>query len=167
MTIARGTVDGVHVDAYFPHESRLGNRLLLDVGELSRHTEAVRSANWLMLTLDAHIATKFAALLDRPDTEKGQKDAREIVRLIESGGTAEGVAAVMISATAGAKSDIPEAIRDVFELIPDRAKLNRNEKKRYRTLGREWGEAAEQILAAQQRSASPGPQLGKFPAGDR
>lgn len=29
-----------------------------------------------MLTLDAHIATKIAALIDRHATEKGRKDAR-------------------------------------------------------------------------------------------
>ncbi|WP_232832770.1 hypothetical protein [Curtobacterium sp. YC1] len=158
-TKAAGSIDGVHVDAYFPYEPRLGNRLLLDVAELTKHTEPVRSANWLMLTLDAHIATKFAALLDRPDTEKGYKDARELVRLIDSGGTGDGVAAVMIAATAGEKSDIPDAIRDAFDLIPDRAGLNRNEKKHYRTLGREWVETAKLILAAETRPAGPGPQF--------
>lgn len=36
---ARGDVEGIHVDAYFPHESKLGARLLLDVGVLTRYVD--------------------------------------------------------------------------------------------------------------------------------
>lgn len=55
---ARGNADGVHVDAYFPYESKLGTRLLLDVGALTRYVDPdLKVEGWLMLTLDAHIAT--------------------------------------------------------------------------------------------------------------
>jgi hypothetical protein len=37
-----------------------------------------------MLTLDAHIATKIAAPCSTDATEKGRKDARELVALIDS-----------------------------------------------------------------------------------
>ena len=36
---ARGDADGVHVDAYFPYESKLGSKLLLDVGALARYID--------------------------------------------------------------------------------------------------------------------------------
>ena len=61
---ARGNADGVHVDAYFPYESKLGTRLLLDVGALTRYVDPdLKVEGWLMLTLDAHIATPHMALL--------------------------------------------------------------------------------------------------------
>lgn len=36
---ARGDADGVHVDAYFPYESKLGSKLLLDVEVLTRYVD--------------------------------------------------------------------------------------------------------------------------------
>ncbi|MBB5633409.1 hypothetical protein BKA04_001632 [Cryobacterium mesophilum] len=96
----RGTVNGVHVDAYIPRESALGNKLLLDVNVLTRYTDDEVMQGWLLLTLEAHVATKFAALLDRPDTEKGEKDAREIVALLRKGASAERAVEVLYAATA-------------------------------------------------------------------
>ncbi|MFP3670263.1 hypothetical protein SB717_34825, partial [Priestia sp. SIMBA_032] len=47
---ARGNADGVHVDAYFPYESKLGSKLLLDVGVLTRFVDADFTVyGWLML----------------------------------------------------------------------------------------------------------------------
>jgi len=80
----RGTFDGVHVDVYLPHQSQLGGVLRLRVEELAKHTERLEGSRWQLLTIEAHTISKFAALLDRPDTEKGFKDAREIVRLLEA-----------------------------------------------------------------------------------
>jgi hypothetical protein len=145
---ARGTVEGVHIDAYFPHESRLGDRLLLEVDKLAKYTDDGRTHGWVMLTLDAHIATKLAALLDRPDTEKGEKDAREIVRLVASGGTGAGVVRVLLDATAGDVSLIPGYVELTFELLPDRGRLNKKERRTYQALRREWVDEAERQLRA-------------------
>lgn len=141
---ARGNADGVHVDAYFPYESKLGTKLLLDVGALTRYVDPdLKVEGWLMLTLDAHIATKIAALLDRHATEKGRKDARELVALIDSGGTAAGVIEVLLSSTGGPVSDIPGHMRTTFELLPKLADLNQKDRRRYASLAREWIEEAE------------------------
>ena len=157
---ARGNADGVHVDAYFPYESKLGTRLLLDVGALTRYVDPdLKVEGWLMLTLDAHIAAKIAALLDRHATEKGRKDARELVALIDSGGTAAAVIEVLLSSTGGPVDDIPGHMRTTFELLPKLAGLNQKDRRRYASLAREWIEEAE--LQLRRRSdGRPGPTLG-------
>ena len=45
----RGTVNGIHIDAYLPHDSRLGERLLLDVDKLAKYTDDVTKSGWLLL----------------------------------------------------------------------------------------------------------------------
>lgn len=141
---ARGDADGVHVDAYFPHESKLGTKLLLDVGVLTKYVDPNFTVHgWLTLTLDAHIATKIAALIDRHATEKGRKDARELVGLIDEGGDAMRVVEVLVASTGGPKDDIVGHIRVLFELIPKLAGLNQKDRRRYATLAREWIEEAE------------------------
>lgn len=42
----RGTKDGVHVDAYIPWESALGNKLRLKVEVLIEHTEPAPMRGW-------------------------------------------------------------------------------------------------------------------------
>lgn len=141
---ARGDADGVHVDAYFPYESKLGSKLLLDVGVLTRYVDPdFMVEGWLMLTLDAHIATKMAALIDRYATEKGRKDARELVALIDAGGDAAKVVEVLIASTGGPKEAITDYVRTTFELLPKLAGLNQRDRRRYATLARQWVEEAE------------------------
>lgn len=141
---ARGDADGVHVDAYFPYESKLGSKLLLDVGVLTHYVDPdFRVEGWLMLTLDAHIATKIAALIDRHATEKGRKDARELVALIDSGGDGAKVIGVLYASSGGAKEDVPGHVRTMFELLPKLAGLNQKDRRRYASLAREWIEEAE------------------------
>lgn len=140
---ARGDAEGVHVDAYFPYESKLGTKLRLDVGVLTRYVDPDFTLHgWLMLTLDAHIATKIAALIDRQGNEKGPKDAREIVALIDQGASAERVIEVLVASTGGPVADIPDYVRSMFELLPKLAKLNQKDRRRYAALAREWIEEA-------------------------
>lgn len=141
---ARGTADGVHVDAYFPYESKLGSKLLLNVGILTNYIDPDFTVQgWLMLTLDAHIATKIAALLDRHATEKGKKDARELVALIDSGGDPRKVVDVILAATGAEKGEVEGYIRQMFELLPKLADLNQKARRRYAALAREWIEEAQ------------------------
>lgn len=145
---ARGTADGVHVDAYFPYESKLGSKLLLDVGALTRFVDPdFKVHGWFMLTLDAHIATKVAALIDRNATEKGKKDAREIVALIDAGGGGSKVIEVIVAASGGPKEDIVGYVRTMFELLPKLADLNQKARRRYADLAREWIEEAQRQTA--------------------
>jgi hypothetical protein len=76
----RATIDEIHLDLYVPYQSRLGQRLQLRAEDLLRHGERVDK--WHVLTAAAHTATKVAALLDRPDTQPGEKDRHELLALI-------------------------------------------------------------------------------------
>lgn len=139
----RGTLDGVHIDAYIPYESLLGNKLLLEVDKLTKYTEPAPVKGWLLLDLHAHTATKIAALLDRPHTEKGAKDAREVTLLLKEGAGSEETIAVLIDATAGDVDMIPAYITEMFELLPDLAGLNKKDRRWAADLRREWIDEAQ------------------------
>ena len=96
-----------------------------------------------MLTLNAHIATKIAALIDRHATEKGRMDARELVALIDKGGEAPKTVEVLLAATAAPEAEIPGDVATTFELLPKLVGLNQRDRRRYATLAREWNEEAE------------------------
>jgi len=51
---------------------------------------------WTLLQVEAHIATKLAGLLDRHLSEKGEKDAREILAVLNLNGVDPAVAAEVI-----------------------------------------------------------------------
>ena len=61
----RGTLHGIHVDLYVPYQSVLGQRLQLRTERLLGRTEMVDG--WRLLDRPAHVTTKLAALLDRPE----------------------------------------------------------------------------------------------------
>ncbi|MBF4618465.1 nucleotidyl transferase AbiEii/AbiGii toxin family protein [Clavibacter sp. VKM Ac-2873] len=152
---ARGTADGIHIDAYFPYESQLGDHLLLKVEVLARYVDDQKLRGWSLLTIEAHITTKMAALLDRPDSEKGAKDARELVRLIEFGGDPATVIRILLEATAGDPAAIPDQVARAFALLADRAGFNKAQRKRYRDMARDWEEEAR----IQVRGSGPAPVL--------
>ena len=141
----RGEVDGVHLDIYLPHESQLGNALRLRVEILAEHTDDLGHGGWKLLTLEAHVVSKFAALLDRPDTEKGFKDAREIARLLEQGIDPAAACRVLEAATAGPKENLREHVAEVFALLGPRAGLNKAQRRAIERMRREWDDA---IVAA-------------------
>ncbi|HEX9889605.1 MAG TPA: hypothetical protein VGA69_09025 [Nitriliruptorales bacterium] len=76
----RTTIDGIHLDLYVPYQSRLGQRLQLRIEHLATDVEIVDG--WTVLDLPAHIASKLAALTDRPHTAPGIKDRYELAALI-------------------------------------------------------------------------------------
>lgn len=76
----RGTWRGIHIDLYAPHQSRLGANLQLRVEALVPYAESVNGRR--LLSVPAHIATKVAALLDRPDSLPGRKDRHELHQLL-------------------------------------------------------------------------------------
>ena len=142
----RGTRNGVHVDAYIPWESALGNKLKLKVERLIEHTEPAPMKGWRLLDIHAHTATKFAAILDRPDSEKGEKDAREIDRLLARGADPAETIAVLMDATGGPRDLIPGYVGRVFELVPTLAAVNRKRRRELGSLRREWVDEAEYQL---------------------
>jgi len=76
----RASYNNIHVDLYVPYESRLGRHLALRVEDLVSQVEIVDGYH--VLTTAAHIATKWAALLDRPDSLPGEKDRFELRHLL-------------------------------------------------------------------------------------
>ena len=112
----RGDVKGVHVDVYLPHQSELGNKLRLKAEVLAEHTDQLGHGRWRLLTIEAHTITKFAALLDRADTGKGAKDAREIASILDEGVDATTASTILADATAGPTEDLRDHGAQVFHL---------------------------------------------------
>ena len=114
----RATFDDVHLDIYLPFESQLGSKLRLKVEVLAEYPDELSFEKWTLLRLEAHIGTKMAALLDRHFSEKGQKDAREILALL----TLEGVDPVIAAEVLDRAStldilNLPTMIGEAFDLI--------------------------------------------------
>lgn len=143
----RGKFDDIHIDAYIPHSSSLGNRLRLDVARLARYIETETINGWYLLTLEAHLTTKFAALLDRPDSEKGLKDAREIARLLDQDPSTEEVVKVLIDASSLEAQEILPLLNEVFALLPDRAGLNKAARRKIAATRREYLDWAKRLCA--------------------
>lgn len=139
----RGKVDEVHVDAYLPHESQLGQKLRLNVAVLAEYVDPEVVSGWYLLTLEAHLVTKFAALVDRPDSEKGAKDAREVLALITSNVDAGKTIEILIRASELEPTEIPAQIELIFSLIPDRVRANKDLRKLLHNLRRQWVDEAE------------------------
>ncbi|HET8927641.1 MAG TPA: hypothetical protein VFN24_07400 [Microbacterium sp.] len=138
----RGEVDGVHLDIYVPHESQLGTKLKLRVEAIAEHVDADIAPPWLLLTVEAHFVTKLAALFDRFRSEKGTKDAREILALLKLGVDPAPALLILAEASAGPPADIPGYVEEMFRLIPQLVKLSKADQKAMVTWRREWTQAA-------------------------
>jgi hypothetical protein len=77
-------------------QSRLGANLQLRVEALVPYAETAKGRR--LLSMPAHVATKVAALLDRPDSLPGRKDRQELHALLALPG-ARGSAAVVMAAS--------------------------------------------------------------------
>lgn len=108
----------MHLDIYLPYESQLGGKLRLKVEVLAEYPDEVSFEKWTLLRLEAHIATKMAALLDRHFSEKGQKDAREILALLKLDGVDTAVAAeVLDRASTVENQELPAMIGEALGLL--------------------------------------------------
>ena len=135
----RATIDNVHLDIYLPYESQLGGKLRLKVEVLAEYTDELSFAKWTLLRLEAHIATKMAALLDRHFSEKGQKDAREILALLKLEGVDPVVAAeVLDRASTLDIEELPAMIGEAFDLIGNIIKLPKTDQKLLAAARKSW-----------------------------
>ncbi|MDP3972448.1 MAG: hypothetical protein Q8P61_06030 [Candidatus Nanopelagicales bacterium] len=151
----RGLVDGVHVDIYLPHESQLGEKLRLKVGVLAEHTEPATRGAWKLLSIEAHTLTKMAALLDRPDSQKGAKDADELLRLLRREPDAHKACAILVEAAAVPPANIPDLVRAAFLLVAEKSTANKGDRRYLEKIRRIWVEAAQFAVAAPQRERPP------------
>ncbi|MDQ0613811.1 hypothetical protein QF046_001452 [Microbacterium sp. W4I4] len=132
----------MHLDIYIPHESQLGMRLRLRVEALANHVDREIAPPWLLLTVEAHAVTKLADLLDRSHSEKGAKDAREILALLKEGVDADLALRILAEATAGEVVAIPGYVEEMFKLISRLAKPGKDDQKLLAQWRRKWVQAA-------------------------
>lgn len=131
----RASLDGIHLDLYVPHDSRLGRNLQLRTEELIGRLEIVDG--WVLLDLPAHIATKFAALLDRPDTNPGEKDRLEITALLAQGVEAAEAVRVLHDASTRTSREVTQLIGQAFAYLGD-LQLSRDHRRHLNELAIQW-----------------------------
>lgn len=148
----RATKSGVHLDIYIPHESQLGDKLRLRVEQLIPYSRQLDNSGWYLLTISAHFVTKLAALLDRPASQKGAKDARELHALLEKGVDAREAITVLATASAGDPGLLPGFVERAFDLISERSGANKNQRRKLAFLRREW---VDEAVRATRSSGSP------------
>jgi hypothetical protein len=135
----RATIDNVHLDIYLPYESQLGDRLRLKVEVLAEYPDQLKFEKWTLLRLEAHIATKMAALLDRHFSEKGQKDAREVLALLKLENVDPTVAAEILQrASPVSIEDLPAMVGKAFDLIRTIIPLSKIEQKLIAATKKSW-----------------------------
>lgn len=135
----RATFDDVHLDIYLPFESQLGSKLRLKVEVLAEYPDELSFEKWTLLRLEAHIATKMAALLDRHSSEKGQKDAREILALLKLEGVEPVIAAeVLDRASTLDIVNLPTMIGEAFDLIGTILPLSKADQKLVAAAKKSW-----------------------------
>jgi hypothetical protein len=131
----RGTWQGIHLDLYAPYQSKLGANLQLRVEALAPYSEIVEGRR--LLQVPAHVATKVAALLDRPDSLPGRKDRQELHALLALPG-ASGAPTVIKAASARTGEQVASLIDRTFEFLAGQSTLNRQDRARLRQLGQHW-----------------------------
>ncbi len=140
----RGTLDDVHLDLYVPYESRLGRRLQLRVERLVHRQQLVDT--WIVLDLPAHVATKVAALLDRPDSMPGEKDRQELMALLLKGVDPAEAVGVVHDASTRTPGDVHRLIAEALTYLGEMT-LDQGERRRLRRIQQEWSAASQQVLA--------------------
>ncbi len=141
----RATIDDVHLDIYLPYESQLGERLRLKVEILAEYPDEFSFEKWTLLRLEAHIATKMAALLDRHASVKGEKDAREMLSLLRLDGADPRLAAeILHRASAIGLDDLCTLIAKAFDLMGSVMRLSKADQKLVASAKKSWVDALEQ-----------------------
>lgn len=125
---------GIKLDIYVPYQSELGRRLRLPVAALLPHVEVVGSRK--TLTVSAHLVTKLAALLDRPESNPGEKDRAEIWGLLPAADPREFADVVRHARAAEAAGLVGEG----FQLLGD-MRLNRQERQQLRVWASQYEDA--------------------------
>lgn len=143
-TKLRAIINDVHLDIYVPYESQLGNILRLKVEVLAEYPDELSFEKWTLLNVEAHIATKMAALLDRYFSEKGQKDAREILGLLLLEEADPALAAEVLERASNIQlEELPELIGHCFDLIKQILKLSKRDQKALAEFRKQWVTALE------------------------
>ena len=154
----RATWRSIHLDLYVPFQSRLGANLQLRVELLTSHAETANGYH--VLTSAAHTATKFAALLDRPDSLPGRKDRYEILKLLEDPSTSR-TPSIIAGASARTPAQIDKLVRNAFVFLAGEPELNRQARSRLRQMEVVWRRAVAVELGVPEIAPDLGPSMGR------
>lgn len=149
-TRQHGEVEGIHVDIYTPHESKLGSRLLLKAEVLIEYTEPLDDTRWLLLSIEAHILTKMAAILDRHASTKGEKDARELLSLFRKydAEISSQTAAQIVVRAASTDEDLVDLIGEAFERTDQLTPASKEKREFLASIRRDWLGALSEAIRA-------------------
>lgn len=131
----RATWRSIHLDLYVPYQSRLGANLQLRTERLVAHQEEL--GNYRVLSIPAHVATKVAALLDRPDSLPGRKDRLEILQLLEDPAATD-APAIIADASARAPDEVRLLVGKAFEFLAADPHVKRAGRDRLRRMATQW-----------------------------
>lgn len=134
-TMWRGTWRGIHLDLYAPYQSKLGANLQLRVEALVPFSEVVEGRR--LLQVPAQVATKVAALLDRPHSLPGRKDRQELLTLLALPDSSR-APAVIKAASARTPGQLASLVDRTFEFMVGQSTLNQRDRARLRQLGQQW-----------------------------
>jgi hypothetical protein len=165
----RGSIEGIHLDLYVPYESRLGQHLQLRTELLIDHREHVD--DWVVLDTAAHLATKLAALLDRPDSTPGDKDRQEIMALLALEIDPTEAVRVIHDASARTPDQVDQHLKEAFGYLGDMT-LDQVQRRWLTRLAAEWAAASREVMKAHAPNRDtphhrpptrepPGPTLGR------
>lgn len=138
------------MDIYTPHDSKLGSRFLLKAEVLIEYTEPLEGTRWLLLTIEAHILTKMAAILDRHASSKGEKDARELLALFNkfSGLISAQTAAAIALRAASTNEDLVDLISEAFDRIDQLTPPSKEKRAFLMSIRRDWTGALSEAIRA-------------------
>lgn len=153
----RATWNGIHLDLYVPFESRLGLNLQLRVETLVRQTQTVD--RYQLLVPEAHLATKIAALLDRPDSQPGQKDRLEIRRLLTQPKVAERTPAVIHAASTRSPAELAVLTRQAVAYLAESTDVAKAERQGLLRLKQLWASYFETANPAEHSLPPDGPSV--------
>lgn len=153
----RATWRSIHLDLYVPHQSRLGANLQLRTERLAVHQE--HHGPYRVLTIPAHLATKLAALLDRPDSLPGRKDRHEILALLTEPTTAS-TPQVIADTSARTGDEQRILITKAFEFLAADSSLNRAGRDRLRRTAKTWLQHLPAAPPTPESGPTAGPSIG-------
>lgn len=103
-----------------------------------------------MLTIEAHILTKMAAILDRHASTKGEKDARELLALFDKyrAQISARTAAEIAVRAASTDEDLVDLIGEAFDRIEQLTPASKEKRAFLISIRRDWISALSETIRA-------------------
>ena len=111
------------------------------------------------MSVPAHVATKVAALLDRPDSLPGRKDRQELLNLLARPDASGAAAVIKAASSPDPRTDRRPHRPGDYMFLAGEASLNRQDRNRLRQMATQWKLQADAGLAMDNPSP-PSPDRG-------